>query len=340
MKKKLEADLMSIAHQILRLKGHAELPQLQAECLKLYEKISILMFVENHFHDVVPTIGSSTIFQKLEHIYSQNTDTKAEEVVVKTLESLILAETESIQTEKDHFIDAPQIKEFESTEIVMSPSKVPVEMVDETKNDSNPTTLKDLDANEKTPIQVDKILEQIDVEKNPIIDNPSSEKPTEVLNNSTEEPLNSQKEEENHQEEEKFEVEKTPTLATEAATNKTTIVELDYADPVFERIEKPTDHLFKNDFKTIENTSTPLARTSLATRFGLNDKIGFVQYLFDASFIAFNTFVAQIDQLPSFDEAKIFIDTEVKPKYDHWKDMESYETRLLDTIKQYFLYDV
>ena len=46
MKKKLEAELISIAHRILKLKNRSELDQLQAETLNLYEKISVLRFVE------------------------------------------------------------------------------------------------------------------------------------------------------------------------------------------------------------------------------------------------------------------------------------------------------
>lgn len=69
MKKKLEAELISIAHRILKLKNRAELDQLQQETLKLYEKISVLKFVEDNFADVQPTIGYASAEVKLEEIY-------------------------------------------------------------------------------------------------------------------------------------------------------------------------------------------------------------------------------------------------------------------------------
>ncbi|MGQ2984487.1 hypothetical protein [Flavobacterium sp.] len=69
MKKKLEAELISIAHRILKLKNRSELDQLQAETLKLYEKISVLRFVEDNFADVKPTIGYASAEGKLEEIY-------------------------------------------------------------------------------------------------------------------------------------------------------------------------------------------------------------------------------------------------------------------------------
>ncbi len=69
MKKKLEAELISIAHRILKLRNRSELDQLQSETLKLYEKISVLRFVEDNFADVKPTIGYASAEGKLEDIY-------------------------------------------------------------------------------------------------------------------------------------------------------------------------------------------------------------------------------------------------------------------------------
>lgn len=69
MKKKLEAELISIAHRILKLKNRSELDQLQQETLKLYEKISVLRFVEDNFADVKPTIGYASAEETLEELY-------------------------------------------------------------------------------------------------------------------------------------------------------------------------------------------------------------------------------------------------------------------------------
>lgn len=82
MKKKLEAELISIAHRILKLKNRADIDQLQAETLKLYEKLSVLKFVEDNFADVKPTIGYSSAEGKLEEIYGieETPGVKANEV--------------------------------------------------------------------------------------------------------------------------------------------------------------------------------------------------------------------------------------------------------------------
>jgi hypothetical protein len=57
MKKKLEAELISIAHRILKLRNKSDIDQLLAETQKLYEKLSVLKFVEENFADARPTIG-------------------------------------------------------------------------------------------------------------------------------------------------------------------------------------------------------------------------------------------------------------------------------------------
>jgi hypothetical protein len=49
MKEKLEADLMSIAHRVLKLKNKSDVDQLYLETQKLYEKLGLLRLVEEHF---------------------------------------------------------------------------------------------------------------------------------------------------------------------------------------------------------------------------------------------------------------------------------------------------
>lgn len=82
MKKKLEAELISIAHRILKLKNRAELDQLQQETLKLYEKISVLRFVEDNFSEIKPTIGFASAEETLEEVYGleEQPEVKANEV--------------------------------------------------------------------------------------------------------------------------------------------------------------------------------------------------------------------------------------------------------------------
>ena len=62
MKKKLESELVSIAHRILKLKGKEDVVKMHTEVKELFEKLSVLKFAQENFEDDMPTIGSDSSF--------------------------------------------------------------------------------------------------------------------------------------------------------------------------------------------------------------------------------------------------------------------------------------
>lgn len=62
MKKKLESELISIAHRILKLKGKEDVVKMYAEVTALHEKLSVLKFAHENFEDDIPTIGNDSSF--------------------------------------------------------------------------------------------------------------------------------------------------------------------------------------------------------------------------------------------------------------------------------------
>lgn len=68
MRKKLESELVSIAHDILKLKGKEDLAALQVQAQKVYEKLTLLKFVEEHFGEIQPTAGKSEALRKFEQL--------------------------------------------------------------------------------------------------------------------------------------------------------------------------------------------------------------------------------------------------------------------------------
>lgn len=62
MKKKLESELISIAHRILKLKGREDVDKMHAEVSALYEKLTVLKFAQENFEDDMPTIGGDSSF--------------------------------------------------------------------------------------------------------------------------------------------------------------------------------------------------------------------------------------------------------------------------------------
>ncbi len=75
MKKKIEADLISLAHRVLRLKGKEDINKMYVEAQKLYEKIAILKFVEDNFETTKPTLSMPEI-EELIDIFETNTNEK------------------------------------------------------------------------------------------------------------------------------------------------------------------------------------------------------------------------------------------------------------------------
>ncbi len=62
MKKKLESELMSIAHRILKLKGREDVDKMHQEVAELYEKLTVLKFAQENFEDHIPKIGNDSSF--------------------------------------------------------------------------------------------------------------------------------------------------------------------------------------------------------------------------------------------------------------------------------------
>jgi hypothetical protein len=62
MKKKLESELISIAHRILKLKGKEDVIKMHTEVTALYEKLTTLKFAHENFDEDIPVIGSDSSF--------------------------------------------------------------------------------------------------------------------------------------------------------------------------------------------------------------------------------------------------------------------------------------
>lgn len=116
MKKKLESELVSIAHDILKLKGKGDVAALQAQAQKVYEKLTLLKFVEAHFGEVEPTVGKSEALRKFEQlagsVIEENTtvpesNPHAEDIIVPGIDTIkdMVAEMPERETLEDILAD-------------------------------------------------------------------------------------------------------------------------------------------------------------------------------------------------------------------------------------------
>ncbi|HEY4628971.1 MAG TPA: hypothetical protein VIH02_06810, partial [Flavobacterium sp.] len=135
MKKKLEADLMSIAHRVLQIKNKSDINQLCIETRKLYEKLAILQFVEEHFEGVKPTIGQAEIVTKMRQFFEENHLTEFKPATSK-LE--ILAEEEIVVEEiieEEIIIDEVIAEEIEEVEEEISAIESEEELIAESSDE-------------------------------------------------------------------------------------------------------------------------------------------------------------------------------------------------------------
>lgn len=105
---------------------------------------------------------------------------------------------------------------------------------------------------------------------------------------------------------------------------------------------QPEPSPVKEEIKPVEIVSTEPKMKSLNDRLnttivvGLNDKIGFINHLFDGSSEDFNRVISQLNTIATEAEAKQFINTMIKPDYNNWIGKEEYEARLISLIESKF----
>ncbi len=125
MKKRLEADLMSIAHRVLQIKDKSDINLLCNETRKLYEKLTILQFVEEHFGGSKPTIGQAEIVEKMKQFFEENHLSQYQSIPLKkeVVEEIVIPEAA---------IEVP-IEEVSEVELETKEEEIPLDSSKEIK---------------------------------------------------------------------------------------------------------------------------------------------------------------------------------------------------------------
>ena len=313
MKKKLEAELISIAHRILKLKNKDEIIQLHQETQKLYEKLTVLRFVEEHFSDAKPTIGQKEIFETVMSSFDdevvsisenlEEIEEKAVEIEADVVEEEIVEmEIETpLETENE---EAEEILDFQEAQKEAFEEVVEAETESESDLEPNFEMFKDEEVLFEKP-KKKKVAKQISFE--------------DLLGGSLDAPV--------FERIENIEITiENPEILEEIVENPTKpFFELD-DEPVEEK-EEPTETVEINEVN--ENFKKGIS-------FGLNDRIAFERHLFGGSSEDLNRVISQLSSFDSFEEAKEFIEDMVKPDYENWEGKEEYELRFMENIEKKF----
>ncbi|MFV5687607.1 hypothetical protein ACM55M_03155 [Flavobacterium sp. ZT3R25] len=320
MKKKLEADLISIAHRILQLKNKSDINQLYLETQKLYEKLSVLRFVDEHFSDVKPTIGITEIEKKIEEVFDQKETVQPENKTV--VEEIIVEKTGLFQPAAT--IVAEKIISEETTE-------TPLEKKEEIVAVEEPAIEEEIVTEEETAIE-----EEITAPETPPFL-----------------PAFELSEEEEEVEEEKVAEIETPKKPEAVQISFEDLLGGNYSDAQFVKVhpleniptaiaidfeEKQLDTFEEVKPEPVE-PKTPSLNEKLAKNItiDLNDRIAFTKHLFGNSSEDYNRVLNQLITFDTFYETRDFIQEMVKPDYNNWEGKQDYEERFMDIIEKKFL---
>lgn len=107
----------------------------------------------------------------------------------------------------------------------------------------------------------------------------------------------------------------------------------DEATKIFENVTKENPIISEETSAKNRTLNDTLFKNNL--QIGLNDRIAFVNQLFDGSQEDFNRVISQLNTFKSEEEAKNFLLKLVKPDYD-WSNKQEFEERLLLLIERKF----
>lgn len=321
MKKKLEADLMSIAHRVLQMKNKSDINQLCIETQKLYEKLSVLRFVEEHFGGAKPTIGQAEVVAKMKQFFEENHLTEVKpamtklEIVADNVVEEEVAKEEIIEEEVvDHENDEDEIAEEESTPL----TKVEFNEAEPDEEGEGEEII------EEEPAKLEDVgflpAFELDIEAEEI---PETPKKIESIQISFEELLGS-----DYKETHFVKVDHSKANPLDFELPKEASIQKEREDLLAEIQVSPKDIEPKNVAK-IDKQATGIS-------IGLNDKIAFVKHLFGNSDEDYNRVMNQLITFDSFEEAQNFIEDMVKPDYGDWQGKEEYEQRFIEIIEKKF----
>ena len=256
MKKKLESELISIAHRVLKLTGREDLNKMQDEVALLYQKISILKFLQTHFNGEIPeeVATDASFFNALEGAFNNK--------VSDTVEI-----DEKVYVNMDNQPNEP-LMESATEKIKDIVAQMPQETatVDALVDDVNSSDVVEEDLSELSPS-----FGQL-----PIF-----------------EPLDSDSE--------------------------------------------PEETLAMDDSLTaIKKTSLDEKLKKTGFQIGLNDRLAFVNHLFQNNNEDYDRVISQLNTMDSFEEISDFVQNIIKPDYSNWEDKGDYETRFLEILQQKF----
>ena len=297
MKKRLEAELISLAHRVLKLKNKSEIDQLYLESRKLYETLAVLKFYGDNYEQVKSEITQEDLEEKLTAVAEDITlvEVKPKEVV-PVIEEPVVEATPEIEV-IDQTDSETEDNEIEEEEEVIEEEEIEEEYEGEIANEEE----------EGLPKPE---LEEMNFE--PFFEL-AAEAPIEDVVEEKEEPKKSE----------------TKQISFEDLLGE------NYNDTIFVKpndVVIPPSLKSVLDEKPMSLND----QHSKAINIGMNDRIAFVKHLFADSDEDYNRVLSQLNTFGTQEEALDFIEEIIKPDYNNWKGSEEYAERFMEIVENKF----
>lgn len=336
MKKRLEAELISIAHRVLKLKNKSEVDQLYLETQKLYETLAVLKFYGDNYDQVKATVAKEDLEEKL----VASLETKTPEVEEENPKQVQIDKVEEVQIDK---VDEAEIDKTEDENLKQVQIDNEEEQVEEQEI---------VAAEEESEVQEEAVAdEQVaeEVEEPVIVGEITVEEEDEIED---EVPVIEAKDDLDFEpifelaSEEEAEVEEPKAEEPKAKQNQISFEDLlghNYSEPVFVKpndvtASVPKKEVVEEKAEVVVDEKVSILNEKLAQgiNIGLNDRVGFVKYLFNGSSEDFNRVLSQLNTFDTYSDAKNFIDEMVKPDYNNWKGQDDFEERFMELVERKF----
>ena len=308
MKKRLEADLISIAHRILQLKNKSDINQLYLETQKLYEKLALLRFVDDHFGDSKPTIGQAEIEQKIESAF---------EAIENEVPVTIIIEDNSIpevEATPELVLEEEEQEEITEMEEPIFEESEDLETLDEDNDEDEETESPFIPA-----FELEKEEEKEEEEEEELIEEAPKQEAVQI---SFEDLIGGDFSDDLF-------------VKVESTAFETPIDEK--VETVLETVAFDLDEIELSE--EIEESKSVTLNEKLAKgiNIDLNDRIAFTKHLFGNDPEDYNRVLNQLITFDTFYETRDFIRDMVKPDYNNWEGKEEYEERFMEIIEKKFL---
>ena len=331
MKKRLESELISIAHRVLKLKNKSDVDQLYHETQKLYETLSVLKFYHENFEQLKSQVSQEELEQKIENslVEKPSEEMATPEIAAKIPAQEVVEEAEVSEEKLEEKID--EITTEDEAEVV---SEEEIETAEE------PIIVGEIAIEDEDEEEIPALEAKDDLDFEPIFELASEEKDSETK-------LEVSSEAETEKVEEKPE--------SKSKTQQISFEDLlghNYSEPVFVKPNDITPSIPKKEteevtFKPVQEEEIIVEKTepkisTLNEKFaaginvGLNDRIAFVKNLFGNSDEDYNRVISQLNTFDTLQEAQEFIEDMVKPDYNDWNGKEEYAERFMEIVEKKF----